>query len=210
MSVEIDASGIRDLEAYFERFPAVARTAMKNAINDTARGAAIKLAKRNMTKEVAFPEGYLDGDRLRVTRFATDTSLEARVTGRDRPTSLARFTRPGTPISRGRGQHGQGAYVTVNPGRTSFFPTGFLIGLRNGNIGFAIRLSPGQRVKGVDRFQPIVLFRDKAGEPIVYLLYGPSVDQVFQNVADDIAPEVTSELEAEFSRQFARLVGVST
>lgn len=209
MSVEIDASGIRDLEAYFERFPVAARTAMKDAINDTARGEAIKLAKRNMTKEVAFPEGYLDGDRLRVTRFATTDSLEARITGRDRPTSLARFTRPGTPISRGRGQHGQGAFVTVNPGRSSYFPTGFLIGLKNGNIGFAIRVPAGQRIKGVERYQPIVLFRDKNNEPIVYLLYGPSVDQVFQNVAGDIAPEITSELEAEFSRQLARQLGNS-
>ena len=39
----------------------------------------------------------------------------------------------------------------------------------------------------------------------VYLLYGPSVDQVFRSVADDKTPKILSDVTAEFLRQFARL-----
>lgn len=202
MSVSVDASGIRDLELYFDRFPTVAREAMSIAINETARGPALQAARRNITEQVAFPEGYLDDNRLKVTQFATPTRLEAKISGRDRPTSLARFTPRGTTLAqKGRQPANPGVNVTVNPGRTSRFASGFLIGLRNGNVGFAIRLRPGESVRGVARFQPIQIFKD------VYLLYGPSVDQVFQSVADEIAPEVTSALEAEFMRQFVRLSG---
>lgn len=199
----IDASGVRDLELYFDRFPDVAREAMSIAINETARGPALQAARRDITEQVAFPEGYLDdGRRLTVTQFATPTRLEAKVTGRDRPTSLARFTPPGTPVAKpGRNPPGSGITVTVKPGQPQHFVSGFLTGLRNGNIGFAIRLRPGETVRGVKRFQPIQLF------PGVFLLYGPSVNQVFQSVADDIAPEVTSAMEAEFQRQFTRLSG---
>lgn len=203
MSVSINASGVENLELYFDRFPRVASEAMSIALNDTARGTAMKAARRDITAQVAFPEGYLDdGTRLSVTQFATPTRLEARITGRDRPTSLARFAPPGTPVAtKGRQQPNRGITVTVKPGQPKRFASGFLIGLKNGNVGFAIRLRPGETVRSVHQFQPIQLW------PGVFLLYGPSVNQVFQSVAEDISPEVTSELETEFRRQFIRLSG---
>jgi hypothetical protein len=39
----------------------------------------------------------------------------------------------------------------------------------------------------------------------VYLLYGPSVDQVFRLVADDRADDLAEMVENQFYRQFARL-----
>jgi len=203
MTVSIDASGVKDLELYFERFPRIAAEAMSIAINDTARTVGLRAARRDITAEVNFPDGYLERpDRLSVTQFATPTRLEARITARDRPTSLARFVPFGTPVAKkGRNPPHGGTSVQVKPGQTRHFASGFLIGLRNGNIGFAIRLGPGQTVRNVHSFQPIEIFKD------VFLLYGPSVNQVFESVADAIAPEVTSELETEFLRQFARLSG---
>lgn len=209
MSVSIDASGIQDLDLYFARFPEVTSEAMSIAINDTARGFALTAARRDITKEVAFPEGYLERpDRLSVTQFATPTRLEAKITARDVPTSLARFAPFGTPVvKKGRNPPSGGITVTVKPGQSRHFSSGFLVSLKNGNVGFAIRLRPGEKVREVKEFQPIVLFRDKSGLPVVYLLYGPSVDQVFQAVSEDISAEVTSELESEFMRQFVRLSG---
>jgi hypothetical protein len=39
----------------------------------------------------------------------------------------------------------------------------------------------------------------------VALLYGPSVDQVFAEVADKVAPTIGDLVAAEFHRNFARL-----
>lgn len=160
-------------------------------------------------REVAFPQGYLDDKRLYISQPATPSRLEVTITGRDRPTSLARFTPPGTPVSRGNQQHGTtGLTVTVKPGQTRFIPGSFLVGLKYGNVGFAIRLRPGQRIAGV-RKQPFVLFKNKQGEPVVYLLYGPSVDEVVTDASLKVEPEVTSAIDAEFTRQFARLIKVT-
>ncbi len=210
MSVSIDASGIRDLDLYFERFPRVAARAMSIAINETARGPALRLARRDITAQVNFPEGYLDSSRLKVTQFATDTRLEAKITGRDRPTSLARFAAPGTPItarSGGSRRGGGGVSVTVRPGSPRFMQNAFLWQFPNGGIGLALRLRPGEKVHRVQRY-PVYEVKGRDGKPTgLFILYGPSVDQIFLDVADQISSEVTSELEAEFHRQFARLSG---
>jgi hypothetical protein len=42
--------------------------------------------------------------------------------------------------------------------------------------------------------------------PNVYLLYAPSVDQVFKSAADTETPDVLDMMAVEFFRQFARLV----
>lgn len=202
MSVTVDASGVQDLGLYFDRFPQVASEAMSLALNDTARDVAIPAFRRDITAEVAFPEGYLNNERLSVTQFATPTRLEVKITGRDRPTSLARFTPLGTPVARkGRNPPHAGTTVTVKPGQPRHFASGFLIGLNNGNVGFAIRLRPGESVRGVDRYQPVELHKG------VFLLYGPSVNQMLESVGEEVSPEVTSELEKEFMRQFTRLSG---
>lgn len=211
MSVLVEASGVRDLAMYFDRFPDITREAMSLAINDTARGTALTAARRDITAQVAFPDGYLDRpDRLSVTKFATPTRLEAKISGRDRPTSLARFAVPGTPITVGAGRTkviGKGVTIQIKPGVTKFFANGFLWQFPGGNIGFALRLRPGETVKGVHTY-PVYQVRDKMGRPTgLFILYAPSVDQVFQSVAEEIGPEVTSELADEFMRQFTRLSG---
>lgn len=200
MTVDIDASGVADLGLYFETLPAVAAQAMSRALNFAAQQ-AIKLGAEEIYKQVAYPSNYVEDGRLKQTGFSTSTQLEARVQGRDRPTSLARFVPPGTMPApsfaiKGKRAPNPGINVTVKPGQTKHFSSGFLIGLRNGNIGLAIRLRPGDTVREVHRYQPKEIF------PGVFLLYGPSVDQVFSDVAETIKPEVTSRLADEFSRQF--------
>jgi hypothetical protein len=200
VSVDIDSSGIEDLEHLFESFPDKARQAMSIALNETARGPALKAAKRNIMAQINFPEGYLD-TRVEFKQAATPYKLEARIVGRDRPTSLARFTPAGTPVGRAAVAN-RGLTVVVKRGSPQRIPQGFLVNLRNSNIGLAIRLKPGETVRGVQRFNPVRLF------PNVYLLYGPSVDQVLTDVGDQIAEEVTSDVATEFHRQFARLTGL--
>lgn len=204
MSATIIAEGLPDLTRYLERTPAVARRAARLAINQVAERKALRAAREAIAEQVAFPRTYLtDNNRLSITRRATDDNLVAVVTGRQRPTSLARFAPGQAP-----GRRGAGVTVRVKPGRSEAMRRAFLIRLRRGrapvtdesfNLGLAVRLRPGERVENKIRMVPM------KGDSGLYLLYGPSVEQVFRSVAADISPAVLDDLATEFLRQFVRL-----
>lgn len=199
MTGSVSANNVDGLELFFGRFPLIASKAMSIAINEAARDVALPAARRDITAQVRFPFGYLDdGDRLSISQFATPTRLEARVTGRDRATSLNRFVTGDLPAE---GLFRKGVTVSVKPGTTEKIPGAFRIGLNagktmGGNSGLAIRLLPGQTVRNIRQYQPIQIF------PNVFLLYAVSVQQAFESVSIDIEPEVTAYLEVEFVRQF--------
>jgi hypothetical protein len=186
--------GLPDFDEADKRIVAAARM----AINRTAQRARTA-ASREMRQQVNFPASYLTGEsaRLNITRQATNENLEAVITGRQRATSLARFSRDRDAASaRRRG----GVSVQVKPGEARFMKGAFLVKLRAGatktdtqfNLGLAIRLKPGERIRNKTQMQQL--------DHNVYLLYGPSVDQVFRTVREDIAPDAESFLETEFRR----------
>lgn len=170
-----------------------ARRAAQQAINKTVERARATAA-REMRAQVNFPAQYLSGTngRLSITKRADAMDLEAIVTGRHRPTSLARFAvvarRGPTP----------GARVAVNPGLARHMPRAFFVNLRSGNtdtknnLGLAIRLEEGMR--------PSRAFKPKEVSPGLFLLYGPSIDQVFDDVAVEISPAMADFLGDEFLR----------
>ena len=169
-------------------------TAAVRAVNKTADRARTASA-REILKQVALPPSYLQpgGGRLTVTKKARADDLEAVVTGRQRPTSLARFSSGGQP-------GGAGVSVTVAPGFARFMRRAFLIRLRAGaadldtksNLGLALRLRPGERVENKRVMIPL--------KGNLYLLFGPSVDQLFATVREDIGPDTQDFLGAEFAR----------
>ncbi|AAQ63355.2 hypothetical protein Nazgul55 [Burkholderia phage BcepNazgul] len=203
MSIEIVAEGLGEFRDYVDRLPDISQQAAMIAINQTAQRTALPLARTEIGEQVNFPDNYLkDDSRLGVTKKATRNDLEAVIGARQRPTSLARFAEPGqTTKSTRKG----GVSVVVKPGRTKQFKRGFLVRLRAGktltedkyNLGLAVRLSPGETLHATDGATKL--------SNNVYLLYGPSVDQVFRTVADDITTEVLDALADEFLRQFTRL-----
>ena len=93
-----------------------------------------------------------------------------------------------------------GLTVEVKPGEARFLKGAFLVRLRAGaaktdtkfNLGVAIRLKSGQRPR--NSRAAVELARN------VWLLYGPSVNQVFQTVRADVAPETRDFLINEFMR----------
>lgn len=200
MTTFIDAIGLPYWQDYFDRAPRIARRAARLAINDSAERKGLKLARDAMLAQVNFPSGYLIPPRFELLRRATDDNLVAVIGGRFTPTSLARFTRRSAA---GRGRRG-GVSVQVNPGRSVSLPRAFLVNLRNGNVGLAIRLRPGESLQHTVGAK-LITSGPLAG---VALLYGPSVDQVFRTVAVDITPPVLDNLQTEFLRQFARLFDV--
>jgi hypothetical protein len=193
MTAAIVATGIKDAARFFEQFPEIAEEAAMLAINDTVDREGMTLIKKDMRDQVNFPTGYLEGDRLKVTRRAFRGRLEAVIRGRDRATSLARFTSGQTP----KNTRGQGVRVNVQRGQTQLLRNAFLVNLKNGNLGLAVRLKPGERLRNTTGAQRLA--------DNVWLLYGPSVDQVFRGVADDRADDIAEIVSEKFYRQFGRL-----
>lgn len=171
------------------------------AINKITRDAR-SMAAKQIRAEINFPGNYVNGQRLRVSKQAQSSSLEARITASGRATSLARFIKGGAR----KGQ--RGVMLEVGKGNARFNKRMFVIPLRQGNaftdtkynLGLAIRLRAGETLNNKVNARKI--------ENGLYLLYGPSVYQVFrgndgEGVANDIGPTVAKRLESEFLRLLA-------
>lgn len=202
MSVVIETRGLNDLMSLFDQLPEVADEAARLALNDTARFAR-RLGSKKVREEVAFRPRYLGNDEdgaLSVAKYASNAEGEAVVRARNDARSLASF-------STGRPRFGKaGAKVRVAPGKTKTMENAFFLRLRRGNadidaenynVGLAVRLKKGERVTNKRQM--------KALGGGLYLLYGPSVAQVFDDVALDMQGEVSDYLATEFVRQFERL-----
>ena len=192
MSYRIDLSGLADLEEYFEKLPEKAEQAAFYAVQTVSERQGLKKVQQLMGQQINFPKGYLD-DRLRLSQRATRRNPQAIITGRDRPTSLARFAPGATPASSRIG----GVVVEVKRGKRRRLEKAFIVNLKNGNRGLAVRVKDGEKLD--NSTGAVLLGRN------LYLLYGPSVDQVFRTVRDDVAPDIKTQLALEFFRQFARL-----
>ena len=190
--------GIKDLKE-LQDIKKNVRLAATQAINKTAAAGRTEIA-RNIRSQVNFPASYVapGGKRLYVSKLATQSSLEARITARTRATSLARFV---TSANKGTA----GVVVEVQPGKARLMKRAFLIKLPAGsgdidtkfNMGLAVRLRPGESLK--NKRQSRMMAKG------LYLLYGPSVDQVFRaadgsGAAEDAVPSIITRLEREFHR----------
>lgn len=201
MKIEVVADGFDNLEAFFQRAPEAAASSMRMALNDVGGGLARRRAQEEMENQVEFPRGYVK-QRVFVEKNATDRSLEVVIRGRDRPTSLARFVQGGARS----GMRGNIKVKVAKGGTGRVFRKGFVVDLRGqsgtgSNLGLAVRLKPGEELRNS---RGAKIFRsDKYGS--IALLYGPSVDQVFGEVAGEITPDVEEAVLAEFFRQFERL-----
>lgn len=193
----VAVEGLSDAIASVEELPPSLVRFARMAINTTTRRSRT-LASRRIRDQVAFSATYLSdkNGRLSITKFAKEGDLESKIIGRHRPTSLARFATSNSS---------RGVRVRVKPGSSDLLGRAFFMKLRAGNSaietrsnrGLAVRLKPGERIANKRRMIQV------SGN--LYLLYGPSVDQVFASVAEEIAPEATDLLEAEFLRLLDRL-----
>lgn len=212
MSFTVQIKGIKEFEKALAAQPEKASKAAAMAINDIVRK-TYAYTKRKIMRSVNLKASYLDGrdggqPRLKISQFAKDTDLKAVIVGRQRATSLNRF---GATQLYGTSKKGKKikAGISVNiKGRKKKIPKAFFVNLKrgtaeNGNIGVAIRVKSGERVDGKKLSgQPM----GGAGNSDVYLLYGPSVEQLFRTqIADDGAIFASDHLDREFQRQFARL-----
>lgn len=199
------ANSILDAISYFQQLPETAEKAAALAINQVAQRGALPLIRSDIMSEVAFPRDYLTADRLGITKYANPSNLEATITARHRPTSLARFASGQAIGSKAK----IGVVVRVGNGKRRVMRNAWLVRLAQGepgsqdgfNIGLAIRLKPGESIRNKRDNRVAWLVPNQ-----VALLYGPSVDQVFQQVSGDVAEPVGKMVADEFLRQFTRLL----
>lgn len=209
MSARVTAVNVLDIEQFLAEQPATVRAAARIAINQTATRKAVPRFRQSMADEVNFPKGYLnDPSRFGVTKQARDDDLEAAITARFRPTSLARFAEGSEEGARRTG----GVNVKVDRGGGARrINRAFFVKLRRGgdtsdgfNLGLAIRLKPGETLRGRKKGASGVRLAED-----LYLLYGPSVDQVFREASVAESPAVADDLQTEFVRQYVRLTGAA-
>ncbi len=201
MTVTIIATGLDKFAKFAEELPDLYAEAAYLAVNEASRD-TVPMLKSNMRSQINFPSGYLNKDRLGVRKNATRTTLQAVISGRDRATSLSRFVK-GSQATKGGRRVGP-VNVEVKTGTQTELTRAFLVNLRNGNTGLAIRLPKGQTPDAA--YRPTELTRKGGQGQSVWLLYGPSVDQIMRGVSGEVQDDVMSMLDRNFSRQISRLV----
>lgn len=195
--IHIDIKGLPEAIKAINELPKIVDASMAMSLNKVASGKALKTIKTEMSNEVSFPNGYLN-QRMKVSKKANPSNLVVIIKGRDRPTSLARFANTKSVNKSRKG----GVTVTVKPGRPKRMGSAFLMPLRNGNIGLALRLAKGESLYGKTS---AISYDTALGKGLV-LLYGPSVDQVMLGAATKVTPEIQLHIETEFFRNLKRLL----
>lgn len=191
---------LKDLDGLDDR---ITRAASRS-INEAARYGYREIGE-HIRREVNFPKNYLTGKdgRMRISKYASEGSLEASISARTRPTSLARFVTSSLQV--GGAKRTEGVRVEVKRGSAVRLKRAFLVKLRAGastdtqsNLGVAIRVKPGTKLRSSSAAKRLA--------DNLYLLYGPSVQQAFmrnsgKGVASDEAANIADFLEREFLRQ---------
>lgn len=192
----LDGLDVENAPARVKRF---ASQALNRALRQTRT-----LAGRTMRQQIAFSSRELVGEngKLKIAQFATPSKIEGIIRGNDRPTSLTRFVK-GAPTP-GRA----GVTVEVKTGKRTRLARAFVLKLKNENRGLAVRLRNGESLTN-KKVQLRAAFSQgrrrgtasrRSSDFNLYLLYGPSVDQVFDSVRDDVSPQALDFMEKEFLR----------
>lgn len=203
---EISAAGLTDLDDFANSAGRDLDSVAIKAINFAATRIRTQ-ASREIRAQVRFSASYLDSKsdgNLTLARRAQRGDMSAEVRGRFRATSMRQFIiGAASPTIKGgkRGTVDPLVQVQPNGSRLRLRPA-FVMKLRQGNaatrdrfnLGLAMRLRPGEPVRNKKQMIQI----DKN----LYLLYGPSVDQVFRTLLPDLEPLAIKEMQAEFTRLF--------
>ncbi len=199
MVFSVHINGIGNLD-FINQFDKRMDRNMARAVNKAARDGRA-LAARLIRNEVNFPfrfTGQANG-RLAIVRQATAAQPTAVIRAKSRVVSLARFTK-------GKPRPGNSVQIEVAPGKARFARRLFLIKLPAGkasidtkyNLGLAIRLQKGETLKNKRSVRNVM--RN------LYLLYGPSVDQIFLREDGGIAIEIAPEIQYNMRKEFFRLM----
>ncbi len=197
MAENVRIDGLAEVRAALARAPRAAQRAAKLALNDTARKMRTAGSKA-IRQQVNLKASYVN-KHLRVSERARPKQLTAVISATKRPVLLSRYgakqlTRKAKHPARSKGDPLRG----ISPGRKAAGVSVKVKAQRKKMRGAF--LVPGLRGSGVMG----VAIRTGAGPNAIKVLHGPSVDQVWRDVREDIAPEAEAHLSREYRRQLAR------
>ena len=194
--------GLEDLKD-FDQLGEGARLDLVRTINKTTARFRTRGADQ-IRQAINFPASYLQPGqkRLYVAQQATRSKPEGIIRARGRATSLARFVTGRSPgkegvtvqVKKGHSEHLKRAFLVKLPAGTGSVDTQF-------NMGLAVRLRKGDILRNKRTAKRLARG--------LYLLYGPSVDQVFinatgaragQGVASDMSDDILDFMQKEFLR----------
>ncbi len=189
----VAGKGIDSLTRYIERLGDGANKAAVMAVNDTAEWARVRI-KRQMQTEIQLGESAFANRQFYVSRRANTADLQAILTASRQPYSLSRF-KVGEPEF---GPKAGPVKVRIKTGgSTQTLKRAFYVRAPNGAVGVAVRSKTpldksrgARRIKGTD----------------VFVLFGPSPDQLMRRIAPASVPAVETYLNREFSRQIVRVI----
>ena len=190
--IAASTTNLQGFLAAVEQYPEVARRAASLAVNDAAEWGA-NLARRKMASQVRLPADVLTGARFGIVQRASQVSIEAIVRASPNPLGLSRF------VTGSKEPRSRNPATAIKPGSAPFvWKRGFLMPTPNGADGVALAV----RTNGPLR-------SSRAARQIaknLYILSGPSPNQIFMTVAKDILPALQTRLDGEFARQYERLL----
>lgn len=192
MSAAVEIIGARQVAVELEQgLPKKTGVVARQVLNAGARRGRSQMV-RITREQLNLPAAYV---REQTSVATASDRLVASVTARKRSVQLRRFD--ARQAYSGRTQSGQrrhaGVTVRVKRGGSrETLPGAFLVKLRRGNEGLAIRDRRGGRyATGNRRFE---------------VLYGPSVDQVTRTFRPRIVADLQGYVQAELQRRIALLV----
>ncbi len=177
----INLTGLPAVTKELQRIAAAQRPAILTAIRKTVRDGR-DLAANAVYKRYAFgSRSYVD---QHLTFSVQESSLEGRITGRYRPSTLTRFEMNQLVKQTKRGRSSPAGYkISVLRGKSTVFRGAFLFKGRNGNQLVGIR------------------FKGERWRKIPKSYYGPSVAGGFNAVKQGIEPALVAQLRSEYARR---------
>lgn len=203
--ITVKGDGLQRLQRSLRAVAGESVTATMRAVNYAAKRARTE-ASRQIRDQINLPARYVN-ENLKIEFKATRARLRSVISARTRPTRLARYgakqlTRKakgpakGDPlrgIASGRKQAGVSVSVKRGGSRRKMRKA-FLVPLRRGRM-------PGETSNMG------VFIRTGRGKKDIKHLYGPSVDQLFRRIREELAPSIRIDLASEYARQMDLLTG---
>lgn len=168
-----------------------------NRVASKTRTAGSKEIRSRVNLKAAYVNTH-----LRLYKKATAGNPRAVITARKRPTRLARY--------------GAKQITRTAKGAVGDTLRGIPAGKKQGGVSVQVGKGGGRRNMGKAFLVPLktsslmgVFIRTGSGRDDIRHLYGPSVDQVFKSVREDLKPTIRQEMVKEFKAQmnFARRGG---
>ena len=192
MSLSIDKRQFAQARKFIQGTVKAAEKAQFRAVNRVAskfRTAASKAIR----DQVRLPAAYVN-DNLTVTQMATERNPEAVISGRKRPTRLARY--------------GAKQMARAARGAAGDQLRGIPSGKKQAGVSVAVSRKGGRKKMRGAFLLPLknsgvmgVFVRTGSARGDIEHLYGPSVDQVFRGVRRELKPEISKELVKEYRAQ---------